>query len=228
MIKNFLFCAFVLSSCLPNYVLANETPIVEKPKASSFEGIFVGVNVGHASGQHKISHDINNSPIFRTIPLRNDLATAGIDKGIHVGYSHAFDNIVLGLEGVYNFPHMKGRWNIDGFDEKVHLAQSIQVRGSLGYVFCNMIMPKIIVGWHNTHWKRDHNFCDLTHVKSKKRHDNLLWGVGVDVALRKHWLAGVEYTRTVGVKKENTLHTGHKTSFNPTHNKFALVFKFIC
>jgi opacity protein-like surface antigen len=228
MIKNFLLAIVALTTSLTGVVLANSAAQASK----EFEGIFIGVNAGHSSGKSKVSHSLYLSPVLGNTSLQNTLGTSGIEGGIHLGYNHRINNIVLGLEGVYNFPKINGNHNLNlnnviNSHESIKMLRNFQVRANLSYVICNIVAPKVIVGWHNSHWKRNNNFYSLNKETVSTNHNSFMWGVGADFIVYKNWMAGIEYTSILGAKKKSTIHAGHETSFTPAHNKFALVFKFI-
>jgi len=195
------------------------------PCPKAFQGFHLGGNVGYGIGSARVTHSAPTLPLATS----TDLGVKGFDGGLNVGYTHRFGNWGLGLEGVFTWSSTKGRNNIsiggNTFNEQARLKNSIQLRGNISYIICNLVAPKVILGWDNSQWERRVSLLGDT-VRNKKRYNGFLWGAGVDFLLAKHVIAGLEYTGVIAGKKsfgfdEDT------TSFRPQYNKFALVVKFI-
>lgn len=217
--------------------VANPCPC---PKA--FQGFHLGGNIGYGIGYVKTTHSFGVPP--GSLFLKNNLGVNGFDGGLNVGYTHRFGNFGLGIEGVFNWASTKGQTTNNLFNpaftvyDKLQMRNSIQLRANLSYVICNLVAPKIILGWDNSEWRRTITGSTpgqnpTTFGSQKKRLNSFLFGAGVDFLLAKHVIAGFEYTGTTG----STLKTGPLNnnvapanftfSAKPQYNKFALTIKFI-
>jgi opacity protein-like surface antigen len=218
--------------------VANPCPC---PKA--FQGFHLGGNVGYGVGYVKTA--VSSGVPAGSTYLKNNLGVNGFDGGLNVGYTHRFGNFGLGLEGVFNWASTKGQLSTNfGFTaptyfvDKLQMRNSIQLRANLSYVICNLVAPKIILGWDNSEWRRTlttnaAGTPATTLGNQKKRLNSFLFGAGVDFLLAKHVIAGFEYTGTTGA----TMKTGpinnavapanFAFTAKPQYNKFALTIKFI-
>ncbi len=215
------------------------------PCPKAFQGFHVGGNLGYGVGYGKVnaSTDVFTDPFAHN----NKMGLSGFDGGLNVGYTHRFGNIGLGIEGVFNWASTKGTFRElaplgvgtqpNAFAYRAKLKNSIQVRGNISYVICNLVAPKIILGWDNSGWQRTATLRDgagavlATGSTKKGRYNSFLWGAGVDFLVAKHVIAGLEYTGTwAGKKTQNFTDAGDvvgRYSFQPQYNKFALTVKVI-
>jgi opacity protein-like surface antigen len=220
--------AVTLASAQAPVAVSNPCPC---PKA--FQGFHLGGNVGYGTGGGKVS--VLNTFVA---PPGQERATyniraRGFDGGLSVGYTHRFCNYGLGLEGVFNWASTKGQNTDTGgaLLHRVKLRNSIQLRANFSYVICNLVAPKIILGWDNSQWTRTfNNPAVLINATNKKRYNGFLWGAGVDFLLAKHVIAGLEYTGVASSKKSFQLVSPAVTqnfSLRPEYSKFALTIKLI-
>jgi len=212
--------------------VANPCPC---PKA--FQGFHLGGNVGYGVGYVKTTHSYG-VPAGSTY-IKNNLGVNGFDGGLNVGYTHRFGNFGLGIEGVFNWASTKGQvtqnltFNPAVYD-KLQMRNSIQLRANFSYVICNLVAPKIILGWDNSEWRRTIGQVGVNPAvgNHKKRLNSFLFGAGVDFLLAKHVIAGFEYTGTAGATmKATNPNVAALPNFaftaKPQYNKFALTIKFI-
>lgn len=210
--------AFAQVAPVPAPVVA--APPCPCPKA--FQGFHLGGNVGYGIGSGKVTNvqDQTHS---------NKLGVSGFDGGLNVGYTHRFGNIGVGLEGVFNWVNAKGTFKNDSMNYSAKLKNSIQLRGNLSYIICNLVAPKIILGWDNSQWERKAAVAFENGVVSgttkKGRFNSFLWGAGVDFLVAKHVIAGLEYTGTTSGRKNDS--NTNTYSFKPQYNRFALTVKVI-
>lgn len=213
------------------------------PCPKAFQGFHLGGNIGYGVGVARTNLTVDPAGPPGPIPTSNKLGVQGFDGGLNVGYTHRFGNFALGLEGVFNWASSKGQFATSlglaglpgfGFTDQVRLNNSIQVRANIGYAICNLVMPKIILGWDNSQWTRTIN--DVTDqvrlARQRSRYNSFLWGLGVDFLLAKHVIGGFEYTGTIGNKKSfgpvfDLQGNSELGNTRPQYNKFALVIKFI-
>jgi opacity protein-like surface antigen len=204
------------------------------PCPKAFQGFHLGGNIGYGVGYGKT---IVNGTQF-ALSHNNKLGVSGFDGGLNVGYTHRFGNIGVGLEGVFNWASVKGSARQAGnFTYTAKLQNSIQLRGNLSYIICNLVAPKIILGWDNSKWERKGTILNgdgsvfANGNRGKGRYNSFLWGAGVDFLVAKHVIAGLEYTgTTAGRKTQNITNidgTAATYSFKPQYNKFALTVKVI-
>lgn len=223
--------------------VANPCPC---PKA--FQGFFLGGNIGYGIGsvKEKARNDVaiagvvfpgSSEPV-----LANNLGVQGFDGGLNVGYTHRLGNFGLGIEGVFNWANSKGQ-NYSAplggaYASRLRLKESAQLRGNFSYVICNLVAPKIILGWDSSRWERrfiaNAGNTSATKNTNRARFNGFLWGAGVDFLLAKHVIAGLEYTgvssgsksfKSSVTSKDEVTTTTHKVK--PIYNKFALTVKFI-
>ncbi len=217
------------------------------PCPKAFQGFFAGGNTGYGIGSDQSnasSTQIAPNPTSKQLLFKNNLGIQGFDGGLNVGYTHRFNNFALGAEAVFNWASSKGKLYISTTGAfKRQLENSIQVRGNFSYIICNLVAPKIILGWDTSEWKRTTVFNagsgPIVNASTKKRLNGFLWGAGVDFLLAKHVIAGLEYTGVAsGSKSFNNTATYTPIGSNTTtttvsgkdkiiYNKFALTVKFI-
>jgi len=231
---------FVFVASMSFGTLAAAQPVAAPcPCPMAFQGFHLGGNVGYGVGSSAVTH---NNPAGSLI-TSTDLGVKGFDGGLNVGYTHRFGNWGLGLEGVFSWASTKGINNIHfglgTINEKARLNNSIQLRGNISYIICNLMAPKIILGWDNSEWARTISpaasgspgpIVAMRDPIDKRRYNGFLWGVGVDFLLTKNLIAGFEYTGVIAGKKSFNIalpRFRETTSFRPQYNKFALVVKFI-
>ncbi len=219
--------------------VAGPVPVANPcPCPKAFQGFHLGGNVGYGVGYAKERFTILNDDGTEFGTIRNTKGVRGFDGGLNVGYTHRFGNVGLGLEGVFNWATTKGQFQgpfFSNITDKLALRNSIQVRANLSYVICNLVAPKIILGWDNSEWRRTLSEINGdTFFTNKKRYNSFLWGAGVDFLLAKHVIAGIEYTGTIAGSKTVNVVGGVPAIPNtfsartqPQYNRFALVIKFI-
>lgn len=202
------------------------------PCPKAFQGFFLGGNIGYGigSGKGTLTDNTANATV-----LTNNLSVQGVDGGLNVGYTHRFNNFGLGLEGVFNWASASGKTTlrVDDYSVKRQLNNTIQVRGNFSYVICNLVAPKIILGWDNSQWERTVTDLDTPTAKdtNKKRLNGFVWGAGVDFLLAKHVIAGVEYTGvTYGNQSSTSTLDGSSITAKDSstvYNRFTATVKFI-
>ncbi len=194
------------------------------PCPKTFEGFFVGGNIGYGVGYASVN---NNLLDFSN--TTQSQGYRGVDGGINVGYQHRFGNIALGLEGVFNWAHATGTertTNADNgtFKNSITQENDIQVRVPVSYVICNLLAPKILLGWDNASLKKKSS-GDLPPFSG--RYNGFLWGMGVDALVVENVLAGLEYTGVIYNGKKTVDADGDSASVSPQYNKFAFTLKYL-
>lgn len=190
------------------------------PCPKTFEGVFVGGNIGYGVGYASISNQIVEPDLY-------DLSTSkgyrGVDGGINVGYQHRFGDVALGLEAVFNWSNAQGSTNTVGLTDSLTQQDDIQLRVPVSYVICNLMAPKILLGWDNASLKKKSNgLPDLT-----GRYNGFLWGMGVDALVMQNIIAGLEYTGVIYSGKKLVETGGNSASVSPQYNKFAFTLKYL-
>ena len=219
-------------------------PISSCPKP--FQGFFLGGNIGYGVGSAK-NHLTQTTNSFFDSKLA--FGYSGVDGGINTGYNYVLDNKVgLGLEFVANWSNAKAKFNTIIAQNGSHqvrgagpnLQNSLQLRANFSYVICNLVAPKLILGWDNSRWRRKLNASETgvpggnfsLNGQEKSRRNGFLWGLGVDFLVLKHCMVGFEYTGTIVRKQtltsvEPVTKSAFVNSLRQQYNKFALVAKFI-
>lgn len=205
-----------------------------------FKGFHIGGNLGYETGY---SHErFNTTAGGAAISASEKSGFDGIDGGINLGYTYVFSRVPLafGLEGLANWSNVKVSRKFSAtaggvaanFTASERMNQSFQFVGRMGYVI-GQAMPFVKFGWDNSSWKLNSTInvtpgpIVLSNNKSK-RINGVAYGAGIDVALTKHILAGLEYTRVDFKKQTVNLGIGNTTaSYEPHTNKFAAVVKYI-
>lgn len=212
-------------------VLAQQPVPCACPKA--FQGFHLGGNIGYGFGKAKQQYSlVSEGELLGS--LNNNTLKKGLDGGVNAGYTRRLGNVGLGLEFVANWSGAKAQATSPsgGTVIQTRLENSLQLRTNLSYVICNLVAPKLILGWDNSEWKQNFNVIDLPLFKQKtKRLNGFLWGAGIDVLCTQHFIMGVEYTGIASQKMSLTYTDGvgdtYSTHIKPQYNKFAIVAKFI-
>ncbi|MBY0500759.1 MAG: outer membrane beta-barrel protein [Alphaproteobacteria bacterium] len=223
------------------------------PCPNGFKGFFLGGNIGYGvGGGRQIFVDANDTA-QNEFGTRNKIAIRGVDGGVNVGYNYVWGNRWgLGLEFVANWASSDGKlltFNNEVapttvYQTRAKLNNSLQVRANFSYVICNLVAPKVILGWDNSQWKQSFkrgegsDRIDAADIVASghhnKRYNGFLFGFGVDFLAMKHVIFGFEYTGVATGSKKFTdafelrgdTHTVTE-QFRPQYNKFALTAKVI-
>lgn len=202
-------------------------------KTIPFQGFFVGFNTGYTNAHGRVIHRSKVSAIRGNSSRRYDLSVKGAEHGLTFGYTHRYENIGFGLEGIYHFGNVHGHHQTKFFGlitayEKASLNRNIQLRANLSYVICERVAPKLIIGWNQAKWRRTIKSPSLGLNYSKSYNDsNYLYGFGVDFHIVDHLVCGIEYTKMNGNEKKISLNRTNETSFKPKNNRFAFVMKYV-
>ena len=214
------------------------------PCPKAFQGFFLGANLGYGSGSVK-SSATQTLPTPTSKIQSSNIGVLGVDGGLNVGYTHRLNNFGLGIEGVFNWAGSNGKIYspASGIEFKTRLQNTIQIRANLSYVICNLVAPKIFLGWDTSEWNNTTifnagnvagNTSPLKSTSNKTRFNGLAYGAGVDFLLAKHVIAGLEWSGVSAASKSynaSGLLQGTQTTYSvsnrPTYNKFAVTVKFI-
>lgn len=209
------------------------------PCPKAFQGFYFGGNLGYGIGAVRFQ-DFYNNNVAST--QKGKMAVQGLDGGVLVGYTHRFGNLGVGLDVYFNWANTSGRrsstlvntTNTATSYHNVYMQNDLEVRVPFSYVICNLVAPKVMLGWANAAWKNQVGQGTLTNPNASVRYNNstryngFLWGFGVDFLLAKHVISGLEYTGVVyGNKNFNDGTLGDTASCRPVYNKFAATLKFI-
>lgn len=203
-------------------------------KASKpFQGFFIGFNSAYTNSHGHVVHKNQVSPRYGNSKRKFDLSVKGTEYGLHLGYTHRYENIAIGLEGVYNIADVNGHHQTKLFGmitafEKASLKRNVQIRANLSYVICERVAPKLIVGWNTAKWRRTITSPSVGINTSHTYNDEKpIYGIGVDFLLVDHLVGGIEYTKITGSEKKIRLSRTNETSFKPKYNRFAFVLKYV-
>jgi len=183
--------------------------------AFSWSGIYLGGGGGYAWGDGLTDMSVSGVFIQRATP---DLS-GGIVGG-HVGFNYQMGAVVVGAEaqilsgvkGGADAPAFAGGCFVGGVPCLVHGTVDVQsidlLKGRLGYAF-DRWLPYVTGGIASGDIRskfQDVNFNGGTNVVSdKERHSAWVIGVGVDYALTRNWILGVEYQH---IEFDSVLHQG--------------------
>lgn len=185
------------------------------PCPQAFQGFHFGGNVGYGFGSVT-----SITPVGTTTntSITSNVRVKGFDGGLNVGYTHRFGNFGLSIEGVFNWANSKDRTTVQSLDNdnvatltniQIKLNQSIQLRANLSYVICNLVSPKVILGWDNSEWTRSINLNSgegfSLSAASKKRYNAFLWGAGVVSYLPNILLLGSNTREQSQIKRPSNL-----------------------
>lgn len=222
------------------------TSLAEVQPCSPFKGFYAGGNVGYGVGRSKEKFQANIPTANASIYAKDRVSLEGVSGGINLGYTYVFPctPVALGLEGVADWSNTKGSHNFQAgigsppiagnFKASAHLKQTFQVLARFGYTL-GRAMPYLKFGWDNSLWQYDGtisrtvpgqaNARFLT-FRKHKRLNGIAYGLGVDLAVYKCFIAGLEFTH-VDFKRESASLLGGalKGSFRPHTNKVALTLK---
>jgi opacity protein-like surface antigen len=196
------------------------------PCPKAFQGFSLGGNFGYGIGAVR-KYTVNSDA---TSWDKTKVAAQGFDGGLTLGYNYVFTNkFGLGLDVYFNWASTSGSHssgNTPTIRETFSLKNAIQVRVPFSYVICNLVAPKVYVGWDNARWSGSYNQDDISGSKSA-RYNGFLWGAGVDFLLAKHVISGLEYTGVISQNKTLTASNGTSVSVRPMYNTVKATLKFI-
>lgn len=202
-------------------------------KPIPFQGLYIGFNTGYTNAHGRVIHKRKVSPCYGSSTRKFDLSVKGAEYGLHLGYTYRYENIGIGLEGVYNIADVNGHHQTKFFGlitafEKASLKRNVQVRANLSYIICDRVAPKLIVGWNRAKWRRTITSPSLgINISQTYNDEKPIYGIGVDFLLVDHLVGGIEYTKITGSEKKIYLNRTNETSFKPKYNRFAFVLKYV-
>ena len=212
-------------------VPAAPCPPTPCPCPKAFQGFYLGGNFGYG-----IAAVTNNASGTDGESFKNKIAAQGFDGGLLIGYNYVFNNkFGLGLDVYFDWASTEGNasTNEDGGDNPVYKSvgfkNDIQVRVPFSYVICNLVAPKVYVGWANAGWSASYNDNNGEHsATNTSRYNGFLWGAGVDFLLAKHVVSGLEYTGIISQSKTFSTTDGVVSdTIRPMYNTVKATIKFI-
>ena len=105
-----------------------------------WSGFYVGV---HAAATHAEIEDKNNS-VFDNSPGITDYGFNGIDQGLYIGYNHAWNDLILGIEADVTFGNA-GNLLPSSEGVRTDLDTMFSLRGRIGYPI-GRLMPYFTAG----------------------------------------------------------------------------------
>lgn len=196
------------------------------PCPKAFQGFSLGGNFGY--GIAAVRHQQTNTDAGWE---KAKIAAQGFDGGLTLGYNYVFNNkFGLGLDAYFNWATTSGSHSsgdTPSVRETFALKNAIQIRVPFSYVICNLVAPKVYVGWDNARWSGSISRGAETSSKSA-RYNGFLWGAGVDFLLAKHVISGLEYTGVISQNKTVTSSDGETSvSMRPMYTTVKATIKFI-
>lgn len=216
------------------FLIAVNTVVSAKPNSENFktfQGFYIGGNLGYGEGGSKKQFIQNNSEIVFNI---NDLGVRGIDGGIEAGYTHRAGPWALGFSLGENWSNSTGyHKHIDGREAiSAYLNNSFQIYARGGYVFFERVLSFLGLGWDNSSWTLNSTHTNPLGVTNRdnvtQRQNALLWKLGTDILVSSYLALGFEYIGTMASTKQyfypNEL---FKDMWKPQYNKYAFTIKVI-
>jgi outer membrane immunogenic protein len=168
----------------------------------SWTGFYVGVNAGGAWNRSNwVDHDDPTlMPAFDT----NGRSFVG---GGHVGYNYQFGQIVLGVEGDFQFLKLNGTGqcsNVAGTVCNTKQDSLGSIRGRVGYAGIDRTLLYFTGGAGFTRYKFEQSVPAGAGGWNSSSRMGLAVGGGVEYALTNDWIVGIQYsyydfgTRTSG------------------------------
>jgi outer membrane immunogenic protein len=194
----------VLAADLPGRPIYKAPP----PDAvSTWTGFYIGAQVGWASADWDASSLVSTPPIGPFAAPGFPIGTFngdGFVGGVHVGYNHQFNNIVLGIEADFNWPDVDVTRNFVAIGIQPGLPLAINasldsygtIRGRFGVTWGRALLYGT-AGWA---WARSEisitspgQFAGPFATTSRNTHNGWTAGVGVDYMVTPNFIVGVEY-----------------------------------
>jgi len=204
------------------------------PCPKAFQGFSFGADLGYGFAASNLVTTIN------TATFASKSAMQGLDGGLMVGYLQRFNNWGLGLDFIANWSNTSSTNNFQGpatnniNGVKVQMRNALDLRGVVGYVINNLVMPKVYLGWENAQYKVSSVAStgnDLNGLNASKRLNGFLWGFGVDFLVAKNVVCGFEYTGVTFGKQTFPINKGapsNAVSIRPgAYNRIAFTAKFV-
>jgi outer membrane immunogenic protein len=140
------------------------------PPAFTWTGFYLGLNAGAGWGSF-------------TRDARGTDANTGFVGGITAGYNHQFSNIVVGIEGDYNYSGLEG----GSFGTKAGLTSFGTVRGRLGVAFDRALV------YGTGGYGFGFGTLNVLGLKDDKSHQGYVIGGGIEYAVTQNISIKGEY-----------------------------------
>lgn len=184
-----LLCSSVLFSAAN---AADLGPVYKAPAFApapvSWTGFYIGANEGFGWGKYSL------------LPLQTEMNPKGVNGGVQLGYNYQISNVVLGIEGDFQFADHQDNVTITESPASANLDVKSDwfatVRGRLGYAV-GPFMPYVTGGVAFTQTKANIDISasgiPLGSASADKTSTGYAVGGGVEYAINRNWSVKAEY-----------------------------------
>lgn len=172
--------------------MPTKAPMAPLPVAYNWTGIYVGINGGGAWASE--SWTDNTAGPGTPVSIR---PTGGVFGG-QLGYRWQWTQLVLGLEGTWDWSTMRqtvSSGTIPAFTEELKVRSIWTATGQVGFAGIDRALLYVKGGWAGA--RSDANivgagFAGLT-ASNSQTSNGWTFGAGLDYAIWQNWIIGVEY-----------------------------------
>ncbi len=213
------------------YVLGGSIDAAAPKKSvptTAFAGFSLGGTMGYGIGKATLNSTTSfsylyqgNIPTYLPFRIQSHAGISGVDGGLITGYLKRFGNWGLGADFLANWANTRGSENDMGewtaspthledqmASVQIKMNNALQVRGVFSYIIANRMMPKIMLGWDNSHYtfaydqttNLEGGLVGSALITTAKRLNGFLWGAGVDFLVARGVVFGLEYTGVLSSK----------------------------
>lgn len=180
----------LLSTTLLASAATASTPSETAP-ASAFAGWYMGGKMGHSS-----------SSMFQQYgdaPSGSDVSVPGLTGGVFAGWGKE-----IGTSGLYGGVELAYLLSNDTYKQasQVRKSNTSEIAGRLGFVKNQNVLIYVKAGYVNSKFEVTPPSVSLSLKKLSKSMNGVLMGAGIDTALSKHVILGMDYTYAMYGKKK--------------------------
>ena len=162
-------------------------------------GLYVGANVGWIDKEFDWAFA---PPIAGAVHQAYSLGSSEVTAGLHVGFQHQIGRFVIGVEMAYSpgnneYARETNFGNNPNLDSEVRMLGLFQIGPRLGFAVTDQLLIYATAGYASAsiHSRAVDVVTGVAAFDRSERHDGWYFGGGLEFAMTKHIILGVEYQR---------------------------------
>jgi len=173
--------AFGFASAASAADMPTKAPMAPPPVAYNWTGLYVGINGGGAWGREDWLDNAIGAPSFRP---------NGGEFGGQLGYRYQWNQLVLGVEGTWDWAGLRDTVSSAAFTEEFKVKSIYTVTGQVGWAI-DRWLPYVKGGWAGARTSLD--LGGPVTASNSQTNNGWTVGGGVDYAIWQNWILGIEY-----------------------------------